>query len=425
MPSDPEAFQDPSFTFVSGFASYDLGFATLENRLSQYDSEIPARFVIGTPLGLLDDSTLTKGEALTNELRLVSNGAGAFQWVTGIFYRDTTREFSESGGIGTIFTIPPSVIDVRSKSIAYFGEASYGFADDLVRVLVGARYFRDRRHFEETISGVLVSDVEPKFSSFNPRLNITVKPNDDYMYYFNAAKGFRSGIINTAASTAAAALGGVNDIRIVEDDSIWTYEVGSKVTVLDRTLFLEGAVYYSEWDEFQLQGISPVGFAYMINGGDAKMKGVELGITWSTPISGLSTVLSGGYVDAEFDVVNPALTASAPEFVAGERLPGVPEWSGSLSVSYNAPLGGSGLDLIAGGVFTFRDGQKDATGQPGIFTDPSDALSLRVGVKNDRWELIAFMENVTDSTTSLTSLTTTQWASPIPRTVGLRLSATF
>lgn len=426
--ADPEAFQDTVFNLSSAFVSYDLGFATLENGLSYFEHEIPARFVIGTgsPLGILTVDTMDNSHALTNELRLVSSGDSSFQWIMGAFYRDATRKFFQVGGFTALpSAIPPATNRTQSESISVFGEASYGFADDLIRVLIGARYFYDDRSAEEVLAGVQTLDINPTFDSFNPRVNITVKPSENLMAYLNAAKGFRSGIINLTVQTVGAQLDGLDISQIVDPDSVWTYEVGGKVTALDKRLFLEGAVYYSDWKDFQLQGASSSGLGFNINGGNGVIKGVEAGITWSTPITGLNVALSGSYVDAEFDEVDPVLAANSPLFAPGERLPAIPEWSGSLSVDYDTPLGATGLNLIAGGNYIFRDGQTDQGGVPGVFTDSREELSLRAGIRTDIWEITAFVNNLNNDLKSIASLTGTQWYSPFPRTVGLRLSANF
>lgn len=429
--SDPEAFLNTHFTIYSGFVSYDLGFATLEDGLSYYESEIPGRFVIGTPpppfgLGLLTVDTVDDSDAITNELRLVSPGDRSLQWIAGIFYRDISREFFQVGGFEFFPSfIPPSDAKIDSRSISYFGEVSYGFADDLVRILAGARYFEDRRDYKERVVGFPPFDLSPKFTSFNPRVNVTVKPADGFLVYLNAAKGFRSGVINTTAQTLSAALDGIFGIQVVEPDEIWTYEVGTKMSFLDRKLYLEAALYHSDWNDFQLQATSSTGFTFNVNGGDARIRGIEGSISWFTPVNGLSAALNASYTDAEFEKVSSIVSAKSPLFVQGARLPTVPEWSGNVSVNYDAPLSSTGLNLVAGGMYTFRGGQIDASGLPGIFTDARDELSLRAGVRNDRWELTAYMNNVTNNIDSVGSLTVTQWYSPLPRTTGLRFTVNF
>jgi iron complex outermembrane recepter protein len=439
--TDPIAFQDTHFSIYGGSFSYDLGFATIENSASYYTSRIPARFVIGgIPLApgvlatLLFD-TADRSKAFTNELRLVSSGDTPFQYIAGIFYRDATRIFQQEGTIGPIVLAPFTINDVQSESISFFGEASYGFSDDLVRVLVGARYFDDTRDYFETVAGVVTTDLTPKFHSFNPRFNVTVKPSDGVMFYANIAKGFRSGILNNAAQTFSASLGGITGIQIVRPDSIWTYEIGGKLELAGRSLFIEGALFKSDWNDFQLQGTSVTGLGFNVNGGNADIEGVEGSITWNPPISGFSIVANGSYVSSKFATVTPIFSGGpvppAPAFVVGSQLPGLPKWSGSIAANYTTSLGDGGLDFVGGATFIFRDGITDQGGQfdpstgAAFFTDSRTELSLRAGVAADNWDVTVFMDNVTDNNRSTASLTGAGWYSPRPRTVGVRLGAGF
>jgi outer membrane receptor protein involved in Fe transport len=433
LATDPAAFQNTHYSIYGGFVSYDLGFATLENGLSYYDSKTPARFVIGTGLGTLLFDTADKDTALTNELRLVSNGNDALQYILGIYYRDSSRRFDQLGAIGPIVIAPNSINKVDSTSYSIFGELSYGFAADKVRVLVGARYFRDRRDYFETLEpvpGTIITtlDLQPKFHSFNPRFNVTVKPSEGVMLYANVAKGFRSGIVNNAAQTNAAALDGITGIQVVQPDSIWTYEVGGKLSLADRSLFLEGALFYSDWSNFQLAGTSSIGFGFNINGGNARIKGIEGSLNWNTPLKGLSLSLNGSYVSSKFKSVSPILAPHALAFVVGRQLPSIPKWSGSISANYVTPIS-SNLDFVGGGTFIFKDGSTDSTGQliGGLpfGVDSRSELSLRAGVKTANWDITAFADNLTNNKKSIVSLTPAGWFSPRPRTLGIRFGARF
>ena len=54
--------------------------------------------------------------------------------------------------------------------------------------------------------------------------------------------------------------------RSLDQDSIWTYEIGAKAELLDRKLTLEGAVYYSDWKDVAVRiPIATTGFNGLIN----------------------------------------------------------------------------------------------------------------------------------------------------------------
>jgi iron complex outermembrane receptor protein len=415
--TNPEPASSLRSNIWSGFASYDLGFATVEDGLSDYQHSRPSTFV--NPFLNVYANVVDK--AVTNEFRIVSNGHTAFQWVLGAFYRDATWDRS-TGGVIAGFNFPPALLHVNSKSISEFSELSYGFADDLVRVLAGGRYFRDDRTSVDSNEGVVSYVYEKTFTSFNPRFNITAKPYRDLSVYFNAAKGFRSGYLNDGQQVAVAASAGVTGIQIVKPDSVWTYEIGAKTTLLDGKLFLDSALFYSNWKNFQTQATA-LGLSYQVNGGDARIKGVEWGATWRTPLEGLSINLNASYNEGRFTSVNP-LIVTGTYYAPGARLPGVPQWAGNGSFDYDAPLGGTGLRFVAGGALTYRGNQTSGSGEPGVFVDARTELSLRAGLGWNKWELTTFANNVTNDLKSITE-GAGQWTVPMPRTMGVRITGGF
>ncbi|MGK4277482.1 TonB-dependent receptor domain-containing protein, partial [Escherichia coli] len=64
-------------------------------------------------------------------------------------------------------------------------------------------------------------------------------------------------------------------------DVLWNYEVGSKVTLLDRRLSIDAAAFYIDWKKIQLQVRAPSGLPYTDNAGSAMSKGVEIQIVAS------------------------------------------------------------------------------------------------------------------------------------------------
>ncbi|MFX8312649.1 hypothetical protein ABTL57_19645, partial [Acinetobacter baumannii] len=74
--------------------------------------------------------------------------------------------------------------------------------------LVGLRYFKDRR------TSVSVSNGVPAGSRATPdaltwRANLAVYPVSDWMVFFNAGTGFRSGILQSQAQADAVTADGI------------------------------------------------------------------------------------------------------------------------------------------------------------------------------------------------------------------------
>ena len=101
------------------------------------------------------------------------------------------------------------------------------------------------------------------FDSTNPKVYISYYVNEDIHLYANAAKGFRSGGFNFGATEPTFA-----------PESVWSYELGSKVSTLDGRLNTEFALFYSQYDDYQIATFNPVlGYSITANAGDADIEG--------------------------------------------------------------------------------------------------------------------------------------------------------
>jgi iron complex outermembrane receptor protein len=115
--------------------------------------------------------------------------------------------------------------------------------DNKLEALVGLRYFEDERGGTTTNrtvfpapSPVVVSQSSGTVDAISPRFNLKYNASEDGNIYVNVAKGFRSGVLQTASQAAAATASGVPATSQVDPDSLWTYEVGTKWNLLDKAV---------------------------------------------------------------------------------------------------------------------------------------------------------------------------------------------
>jgi outer membrane receptor protein involved in Fe transport len=78
------------------------------------------------------------------------------------------------------------------------------------------------------------------------------------------------------------------------------YELGLKTILADGNLFINTAIFYQEFENFQLNTFTGVSFIVTPIPGVIS-QGVEIETAWTTPIEGLSTNLSLQYTDAHYD----------------------------------------------------------------------------------------------------------------------------
>jgi iron complex outermembrane receptor protein len=310
----------------------------------------------------------TDVEAITQELRLASNGSGPLQWVIGGFYASTDRFYRQRLptpgyaavtdavlGAGTSAAVANGFPNLDSpynadlpydlQQIAIFGEATYAFTDAF-DVTIGARYY----DFEETrrfVSGGLFANgdnVSDRTTSdgVSPRILLSYDVSDTLTINAQASKGFRLGGVNdplniTLCSPADAALFGA--FQSYDDESLWNYEVGAKAS--GRGFYANVAGFYNDITNLQTTlDAGSCSSRIVFNVPDAHSMGVEAEIGVS-PVAGLDLVFSGSLIEAEFDTSLPAALASATGIREGNRLASVPRFQFSASGSYEFPVGES------------------------------------------------------------------------------------
>ena len=290
---------------------------------------------------------------VTQEVRLQSKGRGRTHWIVGAYAertKDIYSDFWHMPGIrfdgeqaayyiaknGATDPFPQQWYASDSRydehQNALFGELNYAL-NDKIRVTGGVRWFEAR----STGDGYGVYFYQPrvnqaydgKWSKTTFRTGIEYKPRDQWLYYFSFAQGFREGVINTTPTPGVP--------NVTAPDTLNTYELGWKTEFNDARLRWNGALYYTNWKDFQTTvfdlNISPVSF--YANIGDARVVGLETSLE-ARPTERLSLSLSGSYNDSKI-VTNRFSNPNYP-VVAGERLPSVPYFKGTASIRYEWPV---------------------------------------------------------------------------------------
>lgn len=398
-------FTDIAMDLYSATLNWNLSIGTLTANSSYIDHELDfeAPFTL-SGFAFNNDSTF-KTKSFTQEVRLASNSTGPLQWLVGGFYRDAEIDsdicfYIQALGCG-LFDVVNVKGPLTTESWSLFGEASMSMLDNKLEALVGLRYFEDDRGgttTNRTVFPVPVpasSSTSGKSHALSPRFNLKYNASEDGNIYINVAKGFRSGALQTAAQAAAATSSGVPTSSQIDPDSLWTYELGTKWQLSNKSLFLEGSIYRTDWSDIQVQFVTSAGVIAVANAGDARINGVDIGLQWRTPVEGLTLGAVGSILDAEFTKVVPALSTLLPTIAVGKAVPNVPESYMTLSANYAAPqawLGGRTGTAYVG--YSFRDDQFDAT--TGLVSGTLNDLTLRAGIAGEAWKVEAFVLNALD-----------------------------
>ena len=283
------------------------------------------------------------------------------------------------------------------------------------------------------------------FDQFQPKLSLNWQATDNMSVYASYGYGFRSGGFNSSGSAATvevfygglclgpstpfeAAPGfflplGLPDctgpdptfnLEEVNDDYrkevSKAAEIGFKSNLMDRTLAINGAIYYTEVDDMQFFNFfaGPFGLLRVVtNLDEVTIQGAELDFRWRA--NDVFSFFGGvGFTDGEID------RYEGRPYTNGNKLPYSPEYTGNLGAELALPIGGSGLEFVTrlDGTFVgetwfhpvqtetvpnlptgFGFGQGNYSKQK---RDPYQLLNARMSLRSDRWSATAWGRNVTD-----------------------------
>ncbi|MBX5461847.1 MAG: TonB-dependent receptor [Steroidobacteraceae bacterium] len=225
------------------------------------------------------------------------------------------------------------------------------------------------------------------FRVFTPKIGAQFFATDDVMLYASWSKGFKSGGWTTRLSNPI--LDGSEAEFKPEYNK--TTELGIKSELFGNRMLVNAAVFYSEYSDIQLnvqQGPSPV----MQNAGDATIKGAEIEMQ-AIVGGGFSFNFAGGYIDAEYDFVNPDTLIPADA-----ALPKTPEYKFTVGPAYEFGLAnGARMRLRADFTHT-AEMFNDSLNTPELRRPSSNALAAAIHYlsPSERYEVVLGGTNLTN-----------------------------
>jgi iron complex outermembrane recepter protein len=441
----PDSSYDP-FVLASLKVEWNLGpvalasdtsyFSRNQHAFSDYTQILREVFLdtfIPQPGDLGTASFTDKQNDLTEEIRLQSTDDSApLTWVGGVFFahlHENTTEYiadpaldAEVGG----FTDPPSfpggVIYAQDpflaidRQIALYGQADYKITSKL-KLTAGLRvasvYTYGNQYYAGPFVGPQAGAGSGSFTEHpvTPKFGVSYQADDHNLLYASASKGYRVGGINAnlgaLCSASLSELGLASDPSRYHSDSLWSYEVGAKNTLLDGRLQVDSSAFYIDWKNIQQNVVLlSCGLAFTSNLGSATSKGLDLDLQFK-PVQGLLLGLQGSYTRARYTktVYAGAPGAGSPVVTSGDVLAAVP-WKLSASVEYEFP------ELPAMRPYVRADDQFSGT-QSGLtpYQNPNNGasdptippltsnndLSLRAGLRWNGFDVSFFANNVLNS----------------------------
>lgn len=165
---------------------------------------------------------------------------------------------------------------------------------------------------------------------------LSYRPNENLLTYASYARGYKAGGFNLdrAANGVTPAVDTSFDAETVD-----AYEVGAKWNNSAGSLTVNGAVFYQDYADFQLNTF--LGTVFVVESiPELTSQGVDLDFRW-LPESAEYLTIQGGLTFAEtkygeFDAVGQGLSSR----LSGGTIGFAPRWSGSLAATINSDFVG-------------------------------------------------------------------------------------
>lgn len=444
-------YQTPWGEIVSASGYFDRYILETENQTDFFDAIFP---LIPSPTSGVEIKPLQR---FVEEVRFASSLPGPVQFVTGLFYETYRGQFTLGEfpptyvkGIGAVSGYPsdlsyaeydPSIV----RQTAAYGELTYKVTSKL-KVTAGLRWYELATTSSDIQEGAVIGPtiVDPPATTrnvgVNPKGQINYQLTPSALLYATAAKGFRPGGIFPAVSPSPAfgcpqelaSFGDtVQSARHYQADSLWTYELGGKTEWLNNRLTVNGAAFYTDWQNIQQLILLKCGFQFEANAGAAKSEGGELEIR-ARPISALDVNAGLGYNHA---VITKASSGGAisPQAI-GSPVYQIPDWTGSVGATYTQRFSGD-YKLVLNSEYSYVGRSFSGNNDP---SNPRERaayrlLDLRMALPWERYEAAIFAKNVTNDHANLSDNRSIVVETPgrprvvtnQPRTVGVEFRARF
>ncbi len=308
------------------------------------------------PLPIADVQGIYFDQQVSHELQANFDAAGRARGVMGIYLFDGDAggqirnnffnlQFGDTRG--TVFTESIAVytdwsIDLNQRFKLGLGAR---YTDEDKRADVLNRFYTDATFSTLVPVGAIAADFDKttNFKNVSPKISLDYAITPDVMIYGLATRGFKSGGYNIRANAVAVP----RSADPFDDETVDSFEVGSKMSLLDQRLFLNLSAFHNKYKDIQLSvftgfdadgdGVDDAFFGDFTNAGAGTVNGIEVEYQW---LPSANWLISGNlaWLDAKYDeyIDGGVNVADSKEFT------NAPDFSGAVNVEYRMQLAGGG-----------------------------------------------------------------------------------
>ncbi len=287
----------------------------------------PTDFIRSDDYGTLD--------TWSGEARFETEWSDTISTLVGVFYTKYKDHARTNTYIVDADLLAPGSARTSNSNKAVFANVFWTPTERL-EIAVGARY--DEQSLTSTSA---FTTAAYKVNELQPRASVTMHWTPDFMTYASVARGVRGGGQNPPGSPNL----------IYGNDSVWTYEIGTKFDAFGGDVFVTADVFYNDYSDYiGVNAIVPsttssAAIAVMLNTGDVESYGAEIEATWrvtpSWKIYGNVGLLHARTTDMSGFI---AVTGFA---LPTNKILYTPDWTFFVGSNYELPLGDGKLKFDA------------------------------------------------------------------------------
>jgi iron complex outermembrane receptor protein len=385
-----------------------------------------------------------QSHSIQEEIRLESPDGQDFTWLLGEFYYSNDYERGDHGGrpmfgangplaydpiwpvlLGIPLAIPGQLglhdSELKTRYFSVFGQGTWRITPNWI-VTAAVRWQKEEKDAlinnavtapgvslisailapTQTLSGQPVNGTLSR-STDNMPWSITpqYRFGDNAMAYFTLARGSKSGGFNTGFGDAPLAE------REFADENIRHYELGAKMSFADRRLLLNGAAFYTQYDDYQDSAFISAQFS-VGNAERVDLEGFELEASVLLH-DRLTMDASVSYADLRYVTNTNGLCypGRAPDgtspnscILSGSHPIQAPEWETNLDLQYQHPFSWGRVDARIRWSLT-DDYNTSFSADPRLAQDAYSSVGMRLGVHfGGAYEVIFWGENLLNETVS-------------------------
>ncbi len=387
-------FSDTNYTSATGTVSWEVtptisikSLTGWQRVKSSYLKDLDA-----SPLPISDTVSSGIDRAFSQELQL--NGRlfeDRLNMVLGGYYYDEKHSdlYPEAGAQTNLGgTVQPVLLTALTKTKAGFVDGALKLTDKLT-VIGGVRYsVDDKSAVVRSVAGAQIANIAKDFGSTTWRAGAQYQATPTAMFYATVSRGFRAGGFAKISSSSPV-------LDPFQPETATNYELGARLDLLNHHLRLNPTVFYTKWDNIQIQRIvpGPAGVQVFVdNAGRAHSKGFELeseaAITQNFNLTGTLALL-----DIKYDDVG-----STNSVTLNSHFQRAPKVTYSIGANYRIDAGDA-LRMTLSANWSWEDKQYSSPSDSDTLLLPSyGLLNARIDVSESNGPLsfAIFAKNLTN-----------------------------